>query len=146
MPAGQAAQWRIFNDLYAIYRPWSPLELMGLFDYGVQQRSSGSWQSWWGSSLQLRWHFSPEWRLAGRLEYFSDPGQVIVTTQTPQGFQMGGASLNLDWAFHPQALWRTEVRALNSRDAIYPGARKEQHLALDVVLVSSLSLRWGGER
>lgn len=143
-PLEQGAQWRIFNNFFAVYRPFEAWEIMAGLDFGLQQKpASAAWSQWLGSVLQSRWHFSPEWRLAGRLEYFSDPDQVLISTKTPQGFQVGGASLNLDYAFHPLALWRIEGRAFISRDAIYPLVVKEQFSAVNVSLVSSLSLRFG---
>jgi hypothetical protein len=134
----------LFSDLYAVWKPLSQLELMGLWDQGFQQRDSNGWDIWWGTSLQARWHWNQQWRTAARLEYFYDPGQVVVSTQTAQGFQTAGASLNLDYAFHPQALWRLEARWLGSRDAIYPGAAGLH--TQDLSLTSSLTVRLGSSQ
>ncbi len=143
-PLEKATQWRVFNNFFAVYRPFDTWEIMAGLDYGLQQKlPAEGWSQWLGTVLQSRWHLSPEWRLAGRIESFSDPDQVLINTNTPQGFQVGGASLNVDYAFHPLALWRIEGRVFLSRDAIYPGAEKDQFSAVNVSLVSSLSLRFG---
>ncbi|PKL76381.1 MAG: hypothetical protein CVV27_10565 [Candidatus Melainabacteria bacterium HGW-Melainabacteria-1] len=142
-PDDQPAQWRLFNDFYAIYALLPQLDLMAVFDLGLQQRPAGGMAPWWGTSLQARWAFAPRWALAGRLEYFSDPEQILAETGTPNGFQAGGASLNLDYAFSPHALWRIEGRILGARDAIFPTAVADQPSPLNAMLVTSLTLRFG---
>ncbi len=68
-----------------------------------------------------------------------DPSQVIVTTSTPGGFQVWGASFNVDVKPHSQVMWRTEFRTLYSDDPIYP-AEGGTYTRVDPFLVSSLSV------
>jgi hypothetical protein len=59
-------------------------------------------------------------------------------TNTKNGFQVSGASINYDRNLDENALWRTELRGFNSKDKIYPRGTKYQN-RLDGFLVSSLS-------
>lgn len=144
-PDTSAAQWRFFNNFYAVYSPLPQWDLAATVDVGLQQRpnhAAGA-ATWLGTALITRYRFDAHWSLGGRLETFSDPEQAIVATATANGFQVGGASLNLDYAWNQQVLGRLEGRVFSSRDALYPTAVKDQLAPLDAMLVASLTVRFG---
>jgi len=76
--------------------------------------------------------------LGGRLEYFHDKDQVVVTTSTPEGFQTFGASLNLDGQPEGYLLFRNEIRGLFSKDSVFAG--KSGPKTSNAFFVTSLSL------
>ena len=57
--------------------------------------------------------------MAGRAEYYEDKTGVIIATGTKNGFQAFGYSLNADYAVSDNVVWRTELRNLKSKDAIF---------------------------
>ncbi|MCS7073222.1 MAG: porin, partial [Bacteroidia bacterium] len=54
-----------------------------------------------------------------RGEYYNDANQVIIQTNTPNGLQTIGYSINLDYQILESAVWRLEMRGFNSKDAIF---------------------------
>jgi hypothetical protein len=54
-----------------------------------------------------------------RAEYYEDRNKVIVKMETPNGFKVMGLSANVDYKISANAIWRFEVRGMNSRNAIF---------------------------
>lgn len=134
-------QLRFFNNLFAQYQVSEHLDLSLLFDLGVQGRAIGGAAPWWGTALLGRWRMTPMVALGARLEHFNDREQVLVTTGTPNGFQVTSASLNVDVTLAEQVLWRTEGRIFAAADAIYPTA-VAQKSATNGLVVSSISVKF----
>lgn len=112
---------RFFHNLYGIFQVTEKLGLSADFDYGVDQRQTGSssydaWTSW---VAILKYQLSSKVGVAGRVENYTDKKGLVISTSTPNGFQTMGYSLNLDYAPISNALWRIEARSLNSKDAIF---------------------------
>ncbi len=126
--------YRHFHDFIfkmGFTQNWS----MGLqADIGFQ-RGAGSWN---GQSLISRYALMPTLAFVGRIERYSDPSQIIVTTLSKSGFQVFGASLGTDVQLHTRVMWRTEVRAQEAKDAIYP--KRDVFSGRDLMVVTSLSL------
>ena len=57
--------------------------------------------------------------LAARAEYYNDENGVIIAVEQPEGFKTFGYSLNLDYAITSNVMWRTELRSMNSENAIF---------------------------
>jgi hypothetical protein len=109
------------------------------FDIGHQaQQSNDGTDGWFATTLTVRRVLNTEQALAGRIEYYSDPHQTNVSTGTPNGFEVAGASLNFDQKLDENVLWRTEVRGFHSKDEIYPQGSGHQN-RWDGFLVTSLS-------
>jgi hypothetical protein len=113
--------WRYLHDIYGIFQLTDKLGLIVGLDMGQQQTNRGSSEknTWYGTSGILHYKLSNEWAIAVRGEYYSDENGVIISTGTPNGFKTGGASLNIDKSFGDNFLWRTELRTLSSKDAIF---------------------------
>lgn len=112
--------WRYFHDVYGIFGISDQLGLIIGFDIGQQQKSKGNNRknTWYGTSGILRYAFK-EWAIAVRGEYYSDEQGVMIATGTPAGFKTGSASINIDRSFGDNFLWRTELRTMKSKDAIF---------------------------
>jgi len=54
-----------------------------------------------------------------RGEYYQDEKGVIISTGTENGFKTFGYSFNADYQIFPNLVWRTEIRNLSSKDAIF---------------------------
>jgi hypothetical protein len=54
-----------------------------------------------------------------RWEYYQDKNGVIIATNTPNGFQTKGYSLNIDYKISENLLWRVEGKLSESKDAIF---------------------------
>lgn len=128
---------RFFNDFYIKLTPNDAWEVVPILDYGLQQ-AGGQALPWYGGALLAYWHLSSTLALGGRIERYSDPHQVIVTTDTPGGFVTSGASLNLDDQLSKALLWRTEVRGLLADNSVFTS--RSGALPSDKFVVTSLDL------
>jgi len=79
--------------------------------------------------------------IAARGEYYQDKNGVIISSGTDNGFQTFGASLNVDYQVLPNFVWRTEVKNLNSKDAIF-NDRNDILKKNNSLAVTSLAIRF----
>jgi hypothetical protein len=133
---------RLWHEGIATLGLTDALRLRGTFDYGTQQRTTGEGAAAWrGWALIARDQLSPTFAVAARVEGYSDPEQIIVTTGQSSGLRASGWSLNVDVSPQARMLWRTEGRWMSGRDPLWPARAGATGLARrDPLLVSSLAL------
>lgn len=114
-------RWRYFHNLYGIFQLTSKWGLTLDLDLGQEQKTKGSPElnTWYGTAAILRFALSSSWAVALRGEYYSDPNGVIISTATANGFKTLGGTFNIDKTINSNFLWRTEVRTLHSKDAVF---------------------------
>ncbi len=76
---------------------------------------------WYGASIIAHVQATPRTALVARVERYADPKQVIIVTGVTDAFKANGASLGIDATPAPSVMWRTELRTLAGRDAVFPG-------------------------
>ncbi len=122
-PDSVPARGRHFHEAIARVKLDDRTSLTSSFDYGTQARTDGAGRSAWrGFAVLLRREVTETVGLGARVEGYSDPDQVIVSTGATRGLRATGGSVNIDVRLHPRAIWRSEVRLLGARDAVFPGA------------------------
>lgn len=116
-----ARQWRFFHDFYAQYQVSKAFGFIAAFDIGAEQKSKGSssYNCWYSPIVTGRFTLSNKSALAFRAEYYRDKNGVMINTETPNGFQTFGYSVNYDLKIKDNVLWRIEARDLASRDKIF---------------------------
>lgn len=118
----ETRQMRYFHNLYGQFQFNSKFGLIAGFDIGAEQKSKGSsdYNVWYSPVLITRYTPTEKLAFAARAEYYSDEGKVIIATETPNGFQIFGYSVNMDVKVRENVLWRLEARTFNSqRDNIF---------------------------
>ncbi|KQC00741.1 porin [Pedobacter sp. Hv1] len=112
---------RIYHNFYAIAQLTDHFGLTAGFDYGTQQKVKGqSAKSKVISPVLIaQYKIDPKWAIAGRFEYYQDKNGVFIATETPNGFQTKGYSLNLDYAPISNAVVRLEGKLYDSKDQIF---------------------------
>jgi hypothetical protein len=120
---GREREFRFYNNLIVKAKLSERWSFSFSSDIGFQKRSGASdFSVWFVETLLTQYRLTDTIAIGGRLEYFHDKDQVVVTTTgTPNGFQTAGASLNVDWQPQPGFLFRNEIRSLFSKDAVFPG-------------------------
>lgn len=115
------AQWRYFNNFYAIVQVTPKLGLTGGFDIGFEQMAKGSskYNMWYAPLLKVQYKFTDTWRATVRGEYYSDANGVIMATGTPNGFMTSGLSMNFDYLPAKNIMLRFEGRTFQSKDKIF---------------------------
>ncbi len=112
---------RYFHDLYGNFQLTDHFSTILGFDIGAEQKDkkSESYNIWYSPNVLMKYQFDNQWSFAGRVEYFSDRNGVIIATETPNGFQTFGYSLNVDYQILKNVVFRTEARGFTSKDAIF---------------------------
>lgn len=136
-PDSVDAQLRIFQGASVRVVPTERLTLVGSFDFGTQDLA-GETGRWYGTSIIAHLQASPRTALVARVERYADPKQVIVVTGGNHAFGASGASVGIDVTPAPRVLWRSELRTLAGRDAVFPA--RDGVKDGDTFLVSSLAL------
>ena len=139
-PDGFEAKRRFFHNLTASYSFSERLTVAASADYGRQELlTSNGKGSWYAAMLIGRYRLGNRFALAGRIEHYNDEDEIIVATDTPNGFQTSGASINFDYIPAPGFLWRLEARGYDARDSIFYGRDKVQ--TSNLLLVTSFSVK-----
>jgi hypothetical protein len=141
-PDSLPSRLRTFNELIMGTSITSKLQLRGTVDLGTQRNASGVGAGTWnGYAVLARYKVSPRVAIAGRVEGYSDPHQLIVDTGEPYGLRATGTSLGVDVAPVPAMLWRSEIKWLAAKNPLFPNQAANDDLSRhDVALVSSLAL------
>ncbi|MBK9317403.1 MAG: porin [Bacteroidetes bacterium] len=114
-------QMRYFHNFYAQLQLHDKLGLIVGFDYGAQQKSKASrnYNTWYSPVIIAKYFVSDKFNLAVRGEYYNDENGVIINTETINGFQTYGYSLNFDYVVTENTMWRIEGKGFTSKDKIF---------------------------
>ena len=114
-------QMRYFHDLYANFQLNEKWALLAGFDIGVEQKEKASsrYNCWYSPVLMGQFTPNEKSRLSARLEYYNDKNGVMIPTETKNGFQTFGYSINYDYKILDNVMWRVEARGLSSKDRIF---------------------------
>ncbi|MBB1150503.1 porin [Myroides sp. DF42-4-2] len=137
----ETRKMRYFHDFYMSYQLNEAVKVLVGFDAGVQQKEkySRAYSFWYAPLVMGRYAVNQRWSVTARAEYYVDRDQVIIQTDTPNGFQTWGYSVNVDCQITPAVLWRLEARSLQSKDAIFSIANRA--VSEQTFLGSSISIR-----
>lgn len=131
---------RFFNDFIGKLTLTDKFAVAASYDVGWQQSVDKTANTLWqGYAIFAHYQVAPKFALTLRGEQYFDGNQVLVTTNTANGFQTTSASLNADLTLHKNVMWRNEVRGYWSRDPVFP-SKNHGLTASDGVAVTSLSL------
>ncbi|MDY0932767.1 porin [Chryseobacterium sp. CFBP8996] len=114
-------QMRYFHNLYTVYQINKKFGLTAGFDIGAEQKAKGSdqYKVWYTPVLIAKYNATDKLSFTARGEYYQDEKGVIISTGTENGFKTFGYSFNADYQIFPNLVWRTEIRNLSSKDAIF---------------------------
>ncbi len=110
---------RFFHNFYAQYAPQKGFGLVAGFDIGTDKYDSNNFGTWFSPILICKYIINKKMALALRGEYYSDKRQILITTDTPNGFQVFGISSNFDFQFNDKMQWRIEGKLMQSKDIIF---------------------------
>ncbi|ARK09297.1 porin [Fibrella sp. ES10-3-2-2] len=135
-------QSRFFNNFYAIINPGGgPSQgrfgvIVG-FDFGADRKpvvrtgsavriDGGGSYIWYSPVVIARYKTSDRSYVNGRVEYYDDPNNVLISTGTLPGFKTTGYSLGYDYAILSNqgagsALLRIEGKVYDSKAPIFEG-------------------------
>lgn len=111
--------WRLFHNLYAIYEPTKKLGIIAGFDIATDKFNATDYDVWYAPVCILRYKPKEKYSIAVRGEYYNDKKQILIATNTPNGFQTFGLSSNFDLQVNDKLVWRIEGKEYFSKDKIF---------------------------
>ena len=110
---------RHFHNFYLQYEPTKKFGIIAGFDIGSDKFNLEKYATWYSPVLILKQSINDKTKIALRAEYYSDAKQIIITTNTTNGFQTFGFSSNVDYDFNDKIKFRIEGKVLHSKDKIF---------------------------
>lgn len=132
---------RTFHNFYAIFEPNSTWGFIAGLDIGRDKYDANNYATCYGTSLIGRYAVTPKSKIAARVEYYSDPKQNYITTNTPNGFQTFGYSVNYDYYILKNVMFRNEVKYYDSKDPIFVKGTNEM-VKQNLSFTTSLSFKF----
>lgn len=131
---------RYFNNLYATLKLKQQLFIVACFDIGSQQQTKKSdhYSFWFSPALIIKKQLSKVLSLSLRGEYYHDPQNTIIITQTNKGFKCASYSFNFDYKPTDFASLRFEARVFSSLKPIFA----YQNLYVNSCLLTSLAIKF----
>ncbi|MGV8963133.1 MAG: porin [Candidatus Saccharimonadaceae bacterium] len=114
-------QMRYFHNLYALYNVSDKFGVIAGFDIGMEQKpkSSDNYNAWYSPYVIVKYKPSTRFAMAVRGEYYQDKNGVVISTESSDGFEVYGYSVNADYYVTPNVVWRTELKHLTSESALF---------------------------
>ena len=127
---------RVFNNMVVKTFFTEHFGVSSSFDLGAQNRQDESRAWWHGWTVIPHYRINDTYAVAGRVERYDDPHQVILKTLSGNSFNTTGLSVNLDTTIIPNLIWRNEYRVLLSTQDVFP--RRDGFSASDSFVMTSL--------
>ncbi|WP_156171690.1 porin [Methylophilus sp. TWE2] len=117
----QDRQMRYFHNFYAQLALDDNWAVTTGFDIGAEQRldDRGRYNVWYTPNVIVRYRYSDRLSVSARAEYYRDKQGVIISTRTPDGFNMQGYSVNMDYKLYPSILLRAELKQFISKERFF---------------------------
>lgn len=133
-------QMRCFHNFYGQFQVHPKFAIIAGLDIGFQQNGDGSkdYRQWYAPVFLAKYSPSDKFSIVARVEYYKDAEGVIIATETANGFNTYGYSVNFDYYIMSNVLWRVEARGFSSRDKIF--TLDEQPSSKNYFLTTALSL------
>jgi hypothetical protein len=114
-------QLRYFHNFYGVFQLHEKFAVTAGLDIGSQQdaKARSIFYTWYTPVLILKYSPLSKLNIAGRVEWYDDRHQQVIATNSKNGFQTYGYSLNLDYSLNEHIVFRIEGRGLKSKDAIF---------------------------
>lgn len=128
--------WRLFHNLYAIYEPTKKFGIIAGFDIASDKYNATDYGIWYSPVCILRYKPTEKYNIAIRGEYYNDKKQIIIATNTPNGFQTFGLSANFDIQIKDNLVWRIEGKEYFSKDKIFNNSKN------NFALTTSLAVKF----
>ena len=111
--------FRSFHNFFAQYNPTKKLGIIAGFDIGSDKYNATDYGLWYSPVLIIKYALNNKANVAFRGEYYYDKNQIMVTTNTTNGFQTVAFSINVDYAISDKIQYRFEIKTYNSKDVIF---------------------------
>jgi hypothetical protein len=118
---------RLFHNIYLQYEMTKSFGILAGLDIGAEKLNSSKYGLWYSPVFIIRKTINKKSKIALRAEYYHDKNQIIIVTNTINGFQTFGFSFNFDYAVNRKMQFRVEGKNYQSKDNIFHNNRKENY-------------------
>lgn len=112
---------RYFHNFYGQFQISKKFGIIAGLDIGIQQNSkkSSNYSYWYSPVIIGKYQFTQKSAVAIRSELFSDEKQTYFLTGTSNGLNITGYSVNYDYSFSENVVWRIEAKGLSSKTEFF---------------------------
>lgn len=116
------SKYRIYNHFYIKHSPSEQFHLMLSLDHGMQEAwNSDETANFFFATFLGGWQISQKIDLGFRYEYVTDDNEILIATDTGEGFNNHIGSVSLNFRPMEQFAIRSELRVAGGEDFIYTG-------------------------
>ena len=119
---------RTFHNLYLQYEATSKIGAIVGFDLGSDKYNATDYGFWYSPVVIVKYALNAKTKIALRGEYYQDKDQIIIATNTRNGFQTSGFSTNLDYKVNDKVQFRIEGKMYHSKDAIFQDGKARNYV------------------
>ncbi len=127
---GKEGANRYFHNFYGVFDLIDKVTIMAAFDIGWQEqlRANGErdgFDTWYNPNLIVRFKPTDKFAIAGRVEYYHDPNNLIIPAtdvgggNTVGGFQTWAPSLNMDYFPLSNVALRLEGKLYSASNGVF---------------------------
>jgi hypothetical protein len=117
--AGDSSSIRTFHNFYLQLEPKDKMGVIAGFDIGSDRYNTADYGIWFSPVLIVRYPINDKIKVAFRGEYYNDQHQIIIPTNSPNGFQVSGVSTNFDFKVNERLQFRLEGKVYDAKDPIF---------------------------
>lgn len=127
---------RTFHNFFLQYEPTPRFAAIFGFDVGTDKYNATDYGSWLSPIFVLRYTLNSKTKIALRAEYYGDKSQIIIPTNTANGFQVAGLSSNLDYQLNQKMQVRIEAKMYEATDPVF-----QEQQAKNYALTTNLTIK-----
>lgn len=117
--AGDSQSIRTFHNFYLQFEPKDKIGVIAGFDIGSDRYNAADYGIWFSPVLIVRYPINDKMKVAFRGEYYNDKNQIIIPTNSPNGFQVSGVSTNFDFKINERLQFRMEGKIYDAKDPVF---------------------------
>jgi Putative beta-barrel porin-2, OmpL-like. bbp2 len=110
---------RTYHNFYCLLQASKKVNIIAGMDIGTDKNSLDEYGTWFSPVLIVKYKVSDKTNIALRSEYFDDEKQLVINTNTVNGFKTLGLSSNIDYQINNKVQCRIEGKYYKSKDGIF---------------------------
>jgi hypothetical protein len=136
-----SSKYRVYNHFYIKHQTSEKFHYMLGFDHATQEPlSSNLTETFYFLTIIAQYRFSEKFSVAWRFEHADDDSQILISTNTTDGFVGQVYAINFNYHISENAMFRVEGKFYDTEGEIFtegPEASKSNQL-----IVGSLAVRF----
>ncbi len=119
---------RQFHNFYVQAEPTKRIGFILGFDIGQDKYNDTNYGVWYTPLAVVRLGLTKQLKLGVRAEYYNDAKQIQIASNTKNGFQVWGSSINLDYLISEGLQLRVEAKQYKATDPLFSNRTENYYL------------------